>query len=76
MPCNSFSMPNNAPNPLNGYQQGNLLEEGRVQVTKTVLEKEERCESVGSSDDEEDGEENLGEHPNLRMQWTWTDVKR
>jgi len=67
-------MPNNAPNPLNGYQQGNLLEEGRVQVTKTVLEKEERCESVGSSDEEDDGE--TGEHPNLRMQWTWTDVKR
>lgn len=79
----SFSMPMNAPNPLTGYQHGGLLEEGRVQVTRTVLGKDgglsTRCEGVGSGDEDEDeliDEDDTGEHPNLRMQWTWTDVKR
>jgi len=73
----------NAPNPLTGYQHGGLLEEGRVQVTRTVLGKDgglsTRCEGVGSGDEDEDeliDEDDTGEHPNLRMQWTWTDVKR
>jgi hypothetical protein len=74
-------MPINAPNPLTGYHHGGLLEEGRVQVTKTVLQKDgrsKRCESVGSSDEDDEliDEDDNREHPNLRAQWTWTDVKR
>jgi hypothetical protein len=66
-------MPLGQPNPLTVYQHGRLLEEGCIQVTKTAVEKEgrERCGSVGSSDEDEEGE-----HPNLRLQWTWSEVKR
>ncbi|KAF2824263.1 hypothetical protein CC86DRAFT_52666 [Ophiobolus disseminans] len=72
-----FSMPNSAPNPLTSYQQGSAMEEGRIQVTKTTLEKEEtssRSGSVGSIEGEDEVE--TEEHPNLKMQWTWTDTKR
>jgi hypothetical protein len=73
-------MPPGQPNPLTVYQHGRLLEEGCIQVTKTVLEKEEkeRCESLVGSSDEDEGNmrDEEEEHPNLRMQWTWSEVKR
>jgi hypothetical protein len=72
-------MPPNTPNPLTGYGHGNLLEEGCISVTKTTPEKQiiGRCGSVGSSSDEdEEREEELKDHENLRMQWTWTQLKR
>jgi hypothetical protein len=72
-------VPSGQPNPLTVYQHGKLLEEGCIQVTKTALEKEQRekCESLGSSSDEDEGEarDDEQEHPNLRMQWTWSEIK-
>jgi hypothetical protein len=66
-------MPLGQPNPLTLYQHGRLLEEGCIQVMKTTVEKEggERRGSVGSSDEDEDGE-----LPSLRLQWTWNEGKR
>jgi hypothetical protein len=80
-------MPSGTPNPLTGYRQGRLLEEGCIQVTKTILEREsagdmqglKQEESVGSSSDEEDVDNGRGrvkDHPNLRLQWTWSEMKR
>jgi hypothetical protein len=78
-------MPPNTQDPLTGYHHGNLLEEGCIQVTKTIgKDVMRRCESVGSSDDDEQddksshmmGEEGVEDHANLRMQWTWTELKR
>jgi hypothetical protein len=66
-------MPPGSSNPLTGYGHGNLLEEGCVSIMKTSLKKENRrrSESVGSSD-----EEDVQEHENLKLQWTWTELKR
>jgi hypothetical protein len=75
-------MPPNTTNPLTVYGHGNLLEEGCISITKTSLEKESRrrCDSVGSSDEEDEkserGEEGVEEHPNLRLQWNWSEMKR
>jgi hypothetical protein len=84
-------MPPNTQNPLTGYLHGDLLEEGCIELTKTVLEKEDKrrfeglCESAsgaGSSDEEEEEEggrvvrEDPGYHENLHLKWTWTEVKR
>jgi hypothetical protein len=79
-------MPPDTQDPLTGYQHGNLLEEGCIQVTRTTMGKESRrrCESVESSDDDEGDdksdrtmeEEETEDHANLHMQWTWTELKR
>ncbi|KAL5117117.1 hypothetical protein ACEQ8H_004942 [Pleosporales sp. CAS-2024a] len=74
-----FSMPFNSANPLTGYGNANLLEEGCISITKTTLAKESRRRrsSVGSSDeDEELSEGDVQDHENLRMQWRWTELKR
>ncbi|KAH8728967.1 hypothetical protein GQ44DRAFT_768834 [Phaeosphaeriaceae sp. PMI808] len=82
-----FSLPPNTPNPWTNYQHGKLLEEGCIHVTKVEREADstdnrqryEQCESVKSSDDEEDSvsmEENVDDHPKLKMQWTWTELKK
>jgi hypothetical protein len=73
-------MPPNTQNPLTGYLHGNLLEEGCIELTKTVLEKEDKrgfeglCESAAGSSDEE--EEDTEYHENLHLKWTWTEIKR
>jgi hypothetical protein len=70
----------NTPNPLTGYGHGTLLEEGCVSVTTTNSKEGSRgrCGSVESSSDEEEDreEEDMKDHKNLRMQWTWTELKR
>ncbi|KAF2035203.1 hypothetical protein EK21DRAFT_84823 [Setomelanomma holmii] len=73
-----FSTPHNAQDPLTGYQHGGLLEEGCIDITKTVLEKENksrRCDSSRSSDEEEEeADDGHGrDHPNLKLQWEWTE---
>jgi hypothetical protein len=74
-------MPLNTTNPLTGYVHGNLLEEGCIELTKTVLEKGGEKQGVevlatesGASSDEE--EEEVRDHENLHLKWTWTEVKR
>jgi hypothetical protein len=72
--ANSFSMPAGAQNPLTGYQNANLLEEGCIQITKEE-DGRRRSDSVESSGDEEasvGGEE----HENLHLKWRWTELKR
>jgi hypothetical protein len=73
-------MPPNTANPLTGYVHGNLLEEGCIELTKTVLEREGGKQGVemlvtdsGASSDEE--EEEVRDHENLHLKWTWTEVK-
>jgi hypothetical protein len=80
-------MPLNTANPLTGYVHAELLEEGCIELTKTVVEKEDEkrglevlCESeLGSSSDEDEevgvGEDNGEDHANLHLKWTWTEVK-
>jgi hypothetical protein len=74
-------MPLNTQNPLTGYLHGSLLEEGCIELTKTVLGKEDKhgfevlCESAAGSSDEEE-EEDTEHHENLHLKWTWTEVKR
>lgn len=81
----SFAMPHNAPDPLQSYQHARWLEEGCIHVTKTVLEKEEKITKAHNTryvderwEEEErsseDGEE-VVDHPNLRMQWRWTELR-
>jgi hypothetical protein len=73
-------MPPNTANPLTGYVHGNLLEEGCIELTKTVLENEGGKQGVemlvtesGASSDEE--EEEVRNHENLHLKWTWTEVQ-
>jgi hypothetical protein len=71
-------MPPGTSNPFTGYVHANLLEEGCIELTKTVLEKEGVevmvSESGVSSDEEE--EDDAKDHKNLHLKWTWTELKR
>jgi hypothetical protein len=76
-------MPPSTSNPLTGYVHANLLEEGYIELTKTVLENAEDgkngvemvvMEGGGSSDEEE--EDDAKDHENLQLKWTWTELKR
>jgi hypothetical protein len=74
-------MPPNTANPLTGYVHGNLLEEGCIELTKMVLEKEKGIELImreiaESGDDEEEDEEEGKDHENLHLKWTWTELKK
>lgn len=83
-------MPHNAPDPLATYQCARYMEEGCIQVTKTVLDKEgggvqkHSCEKMkrewpddqSEEDDSGTGEEDVDDHPNLRMKWRWTELSR
>jgi hypothetical protein len=73
-------MPPNTANPLTGYVHGNLLEEGCIELTKTVSEKEKGIEVIvreiaESGDDEEEDEEGR-DHENLHLKWTYTELKK
>ncbi|KAJ8106849.1 hypothetical protein OPT61_g9268 [Boeremia exigua] len=71
-----FMMPTTAPCPLTSYLHGGLLEEGRIHVSRLRLEKEETREMPLEEDssDTESVEEDEN-HPGLRMQWNWTELK-
>jgi hypothetical protein len=74
-------MPPNTANPLPGYVHGNLLEEGCMELTKMVLEKEKGIELIvreiaESGDDEEEDEEEGKDHENLHLKWTWTELEK
>jgi hypothetical protein len=73
-------MPPNTANPLTGYVHGNLLEEGCIELMKTVSEKEKEIgvvvrEIAESGDDDEEDEEGR-DHENLHLKWTWTELKK
>lgn len=79
-----FTMPTTAPSPLTSYLHGGLLEEGCVHISKTTLEKEEpvtrhtKCAPSSMDEDSSDAEsveEDDADHPSLRMQWNWTELK-
>lgn len=75
----SFRMPTTAPCPLTSYLHGGLLEEGCIHVSKMRLEKEvERRAPVDedSSDAESVEDDDTADHPGLRMQWDWTELKK
>jgi hypothetical protein len=75
-------MPPAAQNPLTGYQHGGLLEEGCIVVTKAVLRREdptgrkglERYSRPGGTEEEAREEEYGKNHPNLGLQWEWTEA--
>lgn len=73
-------MPTAAPSPLTSYLNGGLLEEGCVHISKTTLEKEQSVLRMPSPVDEDtsdaDSVEDEADHPNLRMQWRWTELKK
>lgn len=70
-------MPTTAPCPLTTYLHGGLLEEGYIHVSKMRLEKEiaRRVPAEEDSSDAELVEEDDTDHPGLRMQWNWTELK-
>lgn len=76
-------MPTTAPCPLTSHLHGGLLEEGCIHISKTRLEKEgveerKKCEELGGDEDASDAEsvEEDAEHSGLRMQWSWTELKK
>lgn len=70
-------MPTTAPCPLTSYLHGGLLEEGCIHISKMRLEKEEKGARVDDDmSDAESVEEDGADHPGLRMQWNFTELKK
>lgn len=86
-----FSLPPHAPNPLTSYAHARWLEEGCLYVSKTTLEERDACRKAAqnvqwrfsTSEAELEGESggkdmsfDDKDHPNLRLQWTWSELQR
>ena len=68
-------MPTTEPCPLTSYLHGGLLEEGCIHVSKMRLEDDVKRQTLVDEDtsDAESVEDDI-DHPNLKMQWKWTEL--
>lgn len=73
------SMSNGTPDPVAGYKQARVLEEGMHngeldrRESRTAIPREDDADSENEAEDETE-EADEAEHPNAKMQWTWTDL--